>query len=72
MFGLAHGCLGTAVVSPAAMLAPMPATLTFQEAATTPTVFITGALGFAPCLYLVYQTLPCLLTCCMFTFLACS
>ena len=43
VFGLAHGCLGTAVVSPAAMLAPMPAVLSFQEAATTPTVFITGA-----------------------------
>ncbi len=42
VFGLAHGCLGTAVVSPAAMLAPLPATLSFQEAATTPTVFITG------------------------------
>ena len=42
VFGLAHGCLGTAVVSPAAMLAPMPSTLSFQEAATTPTVFITG------------------------------
>ena len=41
VFGLAHGCLGTAVVAPAAMLAPMPATLSFQEAATTPTVFIT-------------------------------
>jgi NADPH:quinone reductase-like Zn-dependent oxidoreductase len=42
VFGLAHGCLGTAVVSPAAMLAPMPSMLSFQEAATTPTVFITG------------------------------
>ncbi len=41
VFGLAHGCLGTVVVSPAATLAPMPATLTFNEAATVPTVFIT-------------------------------
>ena len=66
MFGLAHGCLGTAVVSPATMLAPMPATLSFQEAATTPTVFITGALGVASLgglhLYVVYQKPPCLLT----------
>ena len=42
VFGLAHGCLGTVVATPAAMLAPMPNTLSFQEAATTPTVFITG------------------------------
>ena len=61
VFGLAHGCLGTAVVSPAAMLAPMPATLSFQEAATTPTVFITGALNWvcrrAPlrCAFLVFD-----------------
>jgi len=45
VFGLAHGCLGTALVTPAAMLAPMPCTLSFQEAATTPTVFITGEPG---------------------------
>ncbi len=41
VFGLAHGCLGTVVVSPATTLAPMPATLSFSEAATVPTVFIT-------------------------------
>jgi NADPH:quinone reductase-like Zn-dependent oxidoreductase len=41
VFGLAHGCLGTVVVTPAATLAPMPPMLSFNEAATTPTVFIT-------------------------------
>ena len=41
VFGLAHGCLGSAVVAPAATLAPMPCTLSFSEAASTPTVFIT-------------------------------
>ena len=41
VFGLAHGCLGTAVVCQAATLAHMPCNLTFPEAATTPTVFIT-------------------------------
>lgn len=38
VFGLAHGCLGTRVVGPAAMLAPMPPHLAFHEAATVPTV----------------------------------
>ena len=41
VFGLAHGCLGTAVLAPAAMLVPMPPVLGFEEAATIPTVFIT-------------------------------
>jgi hypothetical protein len=41
VFGLAHGCLGTVVRGPAAQLAPMPACVTHQEAATMPTVFIT-------------------------------
>ena len=41
VFGLAHGCLGTVVVSPAATLATLPPNLSFTEAATVPTVFIT-------------------------------
>ena len=45
MFGLAHGCLGTVVASPAAMLVKMPPTLTFQEASTVPTVFTTVHMG---------------------------
>ena len=34
--------MGTVVTVPSAMVAPLPTNLTFQEAATTPTVFITG------------------------------
>ena len=41
VFGLAHGCLGTVVACPAAQVVAMPAVLSFQEAATVPTVFIT-------------------------------
>lgn len=41
MFGLAHGCLGTVVISPSATLSSMPSVLSFNEAATVPTVFIT-------------------------------
>lgn len=49
VFGLAHGCLGTAVTGPASLLTTMPHHLTFSEAATVPTVFITvaAALGTA-------------------------
>lgn len=41
VFGLAHGCLGTVVSGPAAMLAAMPGCVTHQEAASMPTVFVT-------------------------------
>jgi NADPH:quinone reductase-like Zn-dependent oxidoreductase len=41
VFGLAHGCLGSVVVSVAATLVPIPPTLTYREAATVPTVLIT-------------------------------
>ena len=41
VFGLAHGCLGTVVKGPAVMLAHMPSSITYQEAATLPTVFVT-------------------------------
>ena len=45
VFGLAAGSLGTHVRTPAATLVPVPANLALEDAATTPTVFITGALG---------------------------
>eukprot|EP00803_Ostreobium_quekettii_P000409 evm.model.scf_315.2 EVM.evm.TU.scf_315.2 scf_315:16736-21153(+) len=47
VFGLASGSLGSHVRSPASTLVPMPHNLAFEEAATAPTVFITGdiALG---------------------------
>lgn len=38
VFGLAHGCMGSRVVGPAAMLAHMPPHVTFAEAASVPTV----------------------------------
>jgi NADPH:quinone reductase-like Zn-dependent oxidoreductase len=41
VFGLAAGCLGSHVHVSAQTLTQMPANLTFEQAATTPTVFIT-------------------------------
>ena len=41
VFGLAAGSLGSHVHVPAAHLAPLPSNLTYEAAATTPTVFIT-------------------------------
>ncbi len=41
VFGLAHGCLGTIVSSPAATLVAMPPNVSFEEASTVPTVFTT-------------------------------
>jgi NADPH:quinone reductase-like Zn-dependent oxidoreductase/acyl carrier protein len=41
VFGLAHGCLGTIVSSPAATLVAMPPNFSFEEASTVPTVFTT-------------------------------
>ena len=38
VFGLAHGCLGSHVVGPANLLAPLPPHVSFAEAATLPTV----------------------------------
>ena len=42
VFGQASGSLGSHVYAPAERLVPMPKNLDFEEAATTPTVFITG------------------------------
>ena len=41
VFGMAHGCLGTVVAGPEALLVPMPPAVTYSEAATMPTVFTT-------------------------------
>ena len=46
VFGLAHGCLGTAVSGPAAMVVQLPSNLSFVEAATVPTVFTTVHIAF--------------------------
>ena len=46
VFGLAPGCLGHVVHAPAELLAPMPASLSFEAAATTPTVYITVLTAF--------------------------
>jgi acyl transferase domain-containing protein/NADPH:quinone reductase-like Zn-dependent oxidoreductase/acyl carrier protein len=46
VFGLAGGCLGSHVDASAHTLVPMPATLSFESAATTPTVFITVDAAF--------------------------
>ena len=41
VFGLAAGSLGSHVVVSSEIMVPMPATLSFEEASTTPTVFLT-------------------------------
>ena len=46
VFGLAGGCLGSHVDASAYTLVPMPSTLNFEAAATTPTVFITVDTAF--------------------------
>ena len=46
VFGLAHGCLGTAVSGPAQMVVPMPPSVSYAEAATIPTVFTTVHIAF--------------------------
>lgn len=42
MFGQAAGCLGSAVLCDARTIVPMPPNLSFAEAATIPTVFLTA------------------------------
>jgi len=46
VFGLASGCLGTLVHCAASTLVPMPAQLSFEQAATMPTVFMTAHTAF--------------------------
>jgi NADPH:quinone reductase-like Zn-dependent oxidoreductase len=46
VFGLAAGSLGSHVRVPAARLAPVPSTLSFEATASTPTVFITVDMAF--------------------------
>jgi NADPH:quinone reductase-like Zn-dependent oxidoreductase len=41
VFGLAHGCLGTVVTGPEALLVPMPPAVSYSEASSMPTVFTT-------------------------------
>ena len=42
VFGQAAGCLGSAVLTSGHTLVPMPPTVTFTEASTIPTVFLTA------------------------------
>ena len=42
VFGQAAGCLGSAVLTCGHTLVPMPPTVTFAEASTVPTVFLTA------------------------------
>ena len=46
VFGLAGGSLGSHVQASAQALVPMPASLSFEQAATTPTVFLTVDTAF--------------------------
>ena len=46
VFGLAPGCIGHSVVVPQQLVVPMPPGLSFQEASTTPTVYITVQAAF--------------------------
>ena len=47
VFGLASGCLGTLVHCAPDTLVPMPAQLSFEQAATMPTVFMTAFMAFS-------------------------
>ena len=44
--GLAPGCIGQAVVVAVQLMVPMPPQLSFQEAATAPTVYVTVQTAF--------------------------
>ena len=46
MFGQASGCLGSHVVCSQATVVAMPSNVSFEEAATMPTVFITADIAF--------------------------
>lgn len=46
VFGVAPGCLGPSVVVPEQLMVPKPPTLSFEEAATTPTVYVTVYAAF--------------------------
>lgn len=46
VFGLAAGSLGTAVLASHKTMIPIPANISFEQAATASTVFITVEIGF--------------------------
>ena len=46
VFGLAPGCLGPTVLVPASLVVPMPSNITYEAAATTPTVYTTVLIAF--------------------------
>lgn len=46
VFGLAPGCLGPSVIVPASLVVLMPQNLSYEEAATTPTVYVTVFVAF--------------------------
>ena len=50
VMGIAPGCLGPAVHVPAGLVVRKPATLSFQDASTAPTVFCTVHAAFNDCI----------------------
>ncbi len=46
VFGIAPGCLGHSVVAPAQLLVPKPPGVSFVDAATTPTTYVTVYTAF--------------------------
>lgn len=46
VFGIAPGCFGPSVVVPEQLMVPKPPTISFEEAATTPTVYVTVYAAF--------------------------
>lgn len=46
VFGVAPGCLGEAVVGPAQLLALLPPSVSFTDAATVPTTYATVLAAF--------------------------
>ena len=46
VFGIAPGCLGTAVIVPSDLMVPLPPHLSFEAGATAPTVYCTVHAAF--------------------------
>lgn len=46
VFGLAPGCLGPTVLVPTSLVVPMPSNISYEAAATTPTVYTTVLIAF--------------------------
>ena len=56
VFGVAPGCFGAAAIAPAQLLVPKPPGISFVEAATTPTTYVTVYSAFGGLTALAHGT----------------